>query len=69
MKRLQGATARRAAPDPSGRGGTAVGATPTKPAPQAGLGKWLAYAESIGIEVPEESREDKAAIRALIDEK
>lgn len=40
--------------------------TPTPPAPQAGVAKWLAYAEDVGIEVPEESRDDKAAIRALV---
>lgn len=40
---------------------------PTAPAAQAGATKWLAYAEALGIQVPEESREDKAAIRALID--
>lgn len=36
------------------------------PAPQAGVAKWLAYAEAVGIDVPEESRDDKAAIRALV---
>jgi hypothetical protein len=38
------------------------------PAAQAGVEKWLAYAESIGIQVPAESREDKAAIRTLVEE-
>ena len=44
-------------------------ALPAPPAPQAGAAKWLAYATLIGIDVPEESREDKAALRALVDEK
>lgn len=69
MKRRQGATARRAAPDPSSGGGRQVGATPAKPAPQAGLSKWIEYAETAGIDVPDDIREDKAAVRALIDEK
>lgn len=46
-----------------------VHALPAPPAPQAGVDKWLAYATLIGIDVPEESREDKAAIRSLVDDK
>jgi hypothetical protein len=46
-----------------------VHALSAPPAPQAGVDKWLAYATLIGIDVPEESREDKAAIRSLVDDK
>lgn len=38
------------------------------PAPQAGLDKWLAYADMIGLDIPESARENKAAIRALVEQ-
>lgn len=39
-----------------------------RPDGRASAEKWLAYAESAGVSVPAGSREDKAAIRALVDE-
>lgn len=62
MKAKAKARRRPATPDLTGR--EKVIATP--PAPQAGVTKWLAYAEAIGVDVPEGSRDDKAAIRALV---
>lgn len=55
--------------DGSGTGGTQVPPVHAPPAPQAGLDKWLVYAETVGVTVPEEIREDKAAVRALLADK
>lgn len=39
-----------------------------RPDGRASAEKWLAYAESVGVTVPAKSREDKAAVRALVEE-
>lgn len=46
-----------------------TGGTPVeRPDGRAGTEKWLEYAQAQGITVPDGSREDKAAIRTLVEE-
>jgi hypothetical protein len=67
MKRTTGGRLSTRSGDPSD-GGAKIG-VPELPAPQSGLPKWLEYAEAQGIDVPEDIRDDKAAIRSLVDDK
>lgn len=55
-------------PDPAPSGATPDGA-PTKPAPNAGFDKQLAWAQHLGIEVPADVIEakDKDQVKALIE--
>lgn len=40
---------------------------PVKPAANAGVDKWLAFAGELGVEIPAAAVEDKAKVRELVD--